>query len=104
MDFDRGRRSLAFEKVDAHGRSNCSRQKGLACPWRAVKQYTFRWINAHPQEELGVLQREFNDLCSAKSKYWRVHCKGEDGVPRVAHGSVRRDRQYLQTSHLRDPP
>jgi hypothetical protein len=56
------RQSRTFEKVDAHSGGNGTCQEGLSCPWRTVKQNTLWRLNADAQEELGVLQGQFDHL------------------------------------------
>jgi hypothetical protein len=44
------------------GGCDCPRQQGFARSRRAVEKNTFRWCDAHADEEFGVQKWKFDDL------------------------------------------
>lgn len=57
-----GKSHRTFEEIGLEAAGDRACQQRLARAWRAVQQHALWRLDSHPQEELGVLQRQLDNL------------------------------------------
>jgi hypothetical protein len=81
-------RRRTFQKVGFDRASHCSGKQCLTSTRRTIEQNTFRRLDSHAEEELRVLQWQFNDLPKLSDLVVETTDSGKVHLTRVFQGHV----------------